>query len=283
MDVSLSRLRVARGEAGCDPTPDARYCPDNELFERLVAELAVAAAPPVTSPAHGIGVKRFFVGLDATVTPIESDSDHWKLGTEGDGALERGNDSPAGALVWNRVELRKGLPLGFEVGSTFGQELGASLWSLGGQLRWTPFEGFASGWGRLPDVALRGAVTTAVGSDEVALTVYAADLVLSKPYLLVPGWHAAPLLGLQGLFVDASSDVVDLSPDGEANLVRFDDVSHARWRMVVGGQARWEALALALSLMLDVDAPELAAESSTRSTDPLARRLALSMSLGAVL
>lgn len=286
MELALSRLRVAAGEPGCERASGTDHCPDNELFERLVAELAVAVAPPVTTPAHGIGVERFFVGLDSTLTSIESDSDHWKLGTEGDGALDGRNASPAPVLAWNRVEVRKGLPLGFEVGSAFGQEIGSSLWSVGGQLRWTPFEGFTSGWGQLPDVAVRGAVATALGSDELGLTVWALDVVCSKPFLLAPGWRAAPLLALQVLQIEAESDVVSLDPgvDAAPSYERFDDVSHWRSRMVVGGQARWAELALALSLGFDLDTPALAAAPTRASSgQPLARQLALSLSLGAIL
>lgn len=282
MDASLSRLRIAAGDAGCDAAGAASYCPDDELFERLAFDLGGALAPPVTAPAHGVGVTRFSVALDATLTPIEAGAEHWELGTRGDGAVEGRNDAPPSLLWWNRVELRKGLPFGFEAGASFGQAPGTSRWSFGGHARWTPFEGFESGWGRLPDLAVRAAVVTAVSDDALALTVYAVDLVFSKPFVLRPGWRVAPFVGAQAFLVDAESDVIDLSPGVEGDEVRFADVAHVRGRAVAGAQARWDSFTLALSVMADLVRPDLDA-MPTRSSDPLARQLSVSLSLGAVL
>ena len=113
MDPALSRLRVPPGEGGC---PDAgAFCPNDEAFERLVADLSVGIAPPVSGGAATLGLRGFSVHLSLSLTPISGQ--HWISGTEGPDAAASGhNPAPGGTLTWNRLEVRKGLPFGFEAG-----------------------------------------------------------------------------------------------------------------------------------------------------------------------
>src|SRR5262249_42430359 len=135
MDLALSRLRIVGGSEGCDqPATSLKVCPDQELFDRLMSELAVAMAPPTSGPARGGGLRSFQLTLNTTVTSIEGDRPYWALGTEGDGRGKDGgalNSSPQAVMVWNRAEARKGLPFGFEIGAALGQGLNTSLWSYG--------------------------------------------------------------------------------------------------------------------------------------------------------
>src|SRR5712671_6074927 len=84
MDLALSRLRIAGGLANCPPSV-AGFCPAQELFERLVSELAVAMAPPVNTPARSLGSRGLGLSIDTTMTSIEGRRPYWVLGTEGDG------------------------------------------------------------------------------------------------------------------------------------------------------------------------------------------------------
>ena len=131
MDLALSRLRWHRRTAPSAGRAGAVYCGDQELFERLVSELAVAMAPPVIGPARTVGARAFQLTFGTTVTSIEGGESYWRRGTEGSHGIESDdddpetpvtsraifgvNESPQAALVWNRVQVRKGLPFGFEV------------------------------------------------------------------------------------------------------------------------------------------------------------------------
>ena len=152
MDLSLSRLRFASRDEVCTGVdPETGYCPDNEGFQRLASELAVAVSPNITSGAATVGPAGFYVGVSSTLTPIDAERRYWQRGTRGtSSSVETSNTAPAGALVWNRLEVRKGLPFGFEVGAAVGQGWDSSMWVFGGQLRWALLEGFRSGLGRLP-------------------------------------------------------------------------------------------------------------------------------------
>jgi hypothetical protein len=219
MDLALSRLRII-GEKCQQGGSGSSYCPDQELFERLVSELAVAMAPAVNAPARGAGPRSFRLGLDTTITTIEADESYWALGTEGSGGDV--NAAPQPVLVWNRAQVHKGLPFGFELGAALGQGAGTSLWTFGVALKWALVEGFYSGLGRLPDVSIQAGVDRSVGSSQAAVTMYAFDLTLSKPFVIEHAWSIAPFTGVQTLFTRIESGAVDLTPGGPADPARDD-------------------------------------------------------------
>jgi hypothetical protein len=219
MDLALSRLR--RGDlCESDGVPEyAIHCKDQELFERLVSEYAVAMAPPASGPARTLGVRGFQLTLDMTVTGIRAGELYWVRGTEGSQRLPNGatfgqNPAPSPVLLWNRLQVRKGLPFGFEAGASLGQGVDTSFWTLGLLLKWALFEGFRSHLGRLPDVAIQGGYSRSVGSSQATIQLATFDLTLSKPFVVEHTWTISPLAGVQTLFVDVRSGVVDLTPGG---------------------------------------------------------------------
>jgi hypothetical protein len=320
MDLALSRFRIVGGKAGCSASP-AGFCPDQELFERLASELAVSMAPPVSSPARTVGPRALELSLDTTITSIEAQQSYWVLGTEGGGGgdPQAGNAAPQSALVWNRIQARKGLPFGLEAGASLGQALDTSLFALGLALKWALFEGFRTGLGRLPDVAVTGSVSRSVGSSQASVQLYAIDLTLSKPFVIDHTWSLSPLGGIQTLFTTVRSGVIDLTPGGPGkppdpnkdafsacsptpgeapgpsgcapgrdasdfhNDVVFKPVSQTRVRMFLGGQARYQQLMLSLSCLFDLSAPSIQAPHPHVASSSVARQVAFNVALGVVL
>ena len=315
MDPILSRLRTVGGRGGCAQSPD-RFCKNAEQFERLVSELGVALAPPMSSPAASDGASGLGLALDTTITSVDANAAHWQGGTL----------SPDPVLVWTHATLRKGLPFGLEVGTTIGRGHATSLWSLGLSLKWAIIEGFRTGVGALPDVALQATTTRSMGLDDLTLATHSLDLLLSKPLHVGRGYRIAPMLGVQLLFLEAESGLVDLTPGpedtpdgmqtvedvdafegckpgaperpGEAaplsctgdgadfsNNVQFDDVEQVRVRLFIGGQLQFGIWRFSTSLGLDLLAPELQAQRSNSATsDPrLGRQIAFTLAAGAVL
>jgi hypothetical protein len=225
MDLALSRLR--RGADFCEAdniavASYASHCKDQELFERLVSEYAVAMAPPASGPARTLGARGFQLTFDTTLTGIKAGELYWVRGTEGSQKLPTDatfgqNVAPSPVLLWNRLQVRKGLPFGFEAGAAIGQGIDTSLWTLGLLLKWALFEGFRSDLGRLPDVAIQGGYSRSVGSSQATFQLASLDLTLSKPFVVEHTWMISPLLGVQTLFVDVSSGVVDLTPGGASS------------------------------------------------------------------
>lgn len=279
MDVALERLQLAPGEDGCSGSTAATFCPDDELFERLVGELGVALAPAVRASAAPAGVVGFHVGIDTTVTAIESGAQHWTLGTRGDGDPVDRNPSPSGALIVTGVEVRKGLPLGLEVGASLARVLETSLWSFSGGLRWTLFE--APHRLPVPDVAVGGSLGTAVGAPDLDLHLATAELALSRRLGLGGEWSLAPVAGLQALHVFAESAEIAVGPAPPSAARAFAPVEHTRWRLALGAQGRHALWTLGASVMLDLVTPIMEAEPRRLGSDRAAGLWALDVSAGA--
>jgi len=181
-------------------------------------------APPSAGPARTVGPRGLQLSLGTTLTGINAGRLYWRRGTEGslpprqltnedEGSLGI-NPSPSPVLIWNRIEARKGLPFGFEAGAALGQGIDTSLWTLGLSLKWALFEGFRTQLGRLPDVAVQGGYSRSVGSSQATVQQASFDITLSKPFVIEHTWSVSPLLGVQMLFVDVQSGVIDLTPGG---------------------------------------------------------------------
>ncbi|MFI5305799.1 MAG: hypothetical protein ACHQ53_00525 [Polyangiales bacterium] len=311
MDPTLGRLRLAAGRGGCPTSIPGGFCPDQELFERLVSELSVAMAPAVTAAAHSEGPRALRLGFDMTITSVEAAQAYWALGTEGT-AGSSVNASPAGALVWNRLSVRKGLPFGFEVGASLGQGAGTSIWNLGVALKWALFEGFRSGIGSLPDVSVQGSFSRSVGSSQLSVSQGAIDLTLSKPFVIGRAFALAPLGGMQALITRVESGVVDLTPGGpndayascmpvpgdqpasptcaasgngadfSSNVV-FRPVTQTRVRPFLGAQGRYASLVMSVTGLFDLLAPALAATPVRIASPNVARQVAINFAVGVVL
>jgi hypothetical protein len=323
MDPALSRLRVVGGRGDC-PNDEGRFCADNELFERLVSEMAVTLAPPLSGPARTIGQTGWHLGVSTTVTTVQAAETYWVLGTEGADASPgmAFNSAPDRALIWNRLHVRKGLPLGFEVQSFVGQGMQTSMWVVGAGIKWALVEGFRTGAGQLPDVAVAASYSRSVGSSQVTFNLGSMELLLSKPFVLERSYILSPIVGLQGLAVDVESGVVDLTPGGApltadgapaedafasclpepgqqasppdnrlctgddadlANDVRFDPVTQGRLRVMVGGELRFDVLTFSFAIYADLLAPDLSADVRHLGSDTAARQLAFNVALGATL
>jgi hypothetical protein len=316
MDPELSRLRLPPGKGGCPAS--GPFCPNDEAFERLVSDLGVGVAPAVDGGAASLGLRGFSLELSLSFTPISGR--HWIQGSAGpDAATHAFNPSPNGMLTWNRLEVRKGLPFGLEVGGVLGHGLDTSLWLLAGEVRASLFEGYRTGLGALPDVAVRAVFQSLLGSPQLALHTWSFDVTLSKPYVVGGRHRLTPLLALQALIVSAHTQSIDLTPDESAwdacgqpppaptsddpdevpvlpagatcastsaaqdlqNTRRFADVNQTRIRVFAGIEERYGPFSSALSLGLDLTVPQRHADTTGDGVDSdLRRALTLHFVLG---
>lgn len=290
MDPVLSRLRIVYGR-GCAGGSAEVLCKNAESFERLASELGVALAPALVSPASSHGPSGISLALDTTITSIHADDAHWR------GTVSA--QSPDPVLVWTHATLRKGLPFGLEVGASIGRGHATSLWSLGLSVKWAIVEGFRTGLGALPDLAVQASTTRSMGLDDLTLATHTLDLLLSKPLHVGAGYRIAPMLGTQLLFLEAESGLVDLTPGPDttadepqtvedvdafqackpgpagpgdavplectgsgidfANNVQFSPISQTRLRMFIGGELQYGVWRFSTSLGIDLITPALEA------------------------
>lgn len=273
MNLALSRLRVPAVEGtACSPQFGGglvrRYCPDEDAYRRVMSDFAGALIPPILTPAGTRGVRGIYLGFETWITGIDHAGEHWHRAVEGDGRDEDPTRSRFvdSALAWGRLNVRKGLPFGFELGTSLGYLANTSYFTLGAELRWALFEGFRDGIGWIPDLAVRGAVQTLVGEGELNVTVPSVDLTLSEPFVIASTVELVPWVSGQVSFPFVDSELVDLTPsdgafspsgaDPELNQnVVFPSMRSTRVRFGGGLQVRYEWLTLLGSFMFDVLAP----------------------------
>ena len=225
MDIALSRLTIEAQDPAVAPdtscstatavgTPRS-FCPDNEAWRRLMSQFGMGMAPPVLSPARTLGYGGFYLGLEGWITGVDSGQDYWRRGTEGDAGArtEHINRFPASTLIWSRVDIRKGFPFGFELGTSFSHVLNTDLYAWGLEIKWSVFEGYRQGLGGFfPDVAVRGMVNTMTGDSEFNLTVPTFDIIASKPIPISGVGTLTPFVSWQMAWILADSELVDLTP-----------------------------------------------------------------------
>jgi len=250
-DIALARFRTApsdpdfadiplpntpcRPVVGTDMMGRPNYRDHYGCWSRLMAELGGSIIPPVLSPARTVGYGGFELAVEGWVTGISGNSNHWRLGTEGD--ADAGGDScvdeddPSRAvstgigcnrfapstLFWSRIMARKAFPFGFQLGTGFSYLLNTNLFAWGLEIHWALFEGFRTGFGGFfPDIAVRGSVNTVVGDPEFNMTIPAIEVIISKPIVMGSTARLTPFAAWQIAFIFADSELVDLTPGIDA-------------------------------------------------------------------
>ncbi|MEQ8458243.1 MAG: hypothetical protein RLO52_25765 [Sandaracinaceae bacterium] len=224
MNIAASRLRASGVDTGSGCTTqtdpmDGRFAMDRAAWCRVMTQFAGSMIPPMLTPAGTRGVRGIYVGFESWLTGIDNDDgnavgDAWFRAVEGDGmgSTDRSRFADS-VLAWGRMNVRKGLPFGFELGTNVGYLANTSYWTLGLEIRWALWEGFREEVGWIPDLAVRGSVQTLMGDGEFNVTVPSIDLVLSEPFVVGNSVEITPSLYGQVAFVFVDSELVDITPE----------------------------------------------------------------------
>jgi hypothetical protein len=295
MDPALERLvhdasggNMSCGASGQYVAGAAPCVFDHAAFKKLVNQYGTALAPLAMYPARTTGVAGFQFAVETSLTSIDSAADYWQKGTRGSpdpntGRYPNRNDDPDSWLVLYNAHVRKGLPLGFEVGANVGYLSHTSIFSGGVDLRFALFEGFRSGFlGVLPDISLGAGVRTITGTSQFTLTVASADAMFSKPIPIADSSILTPYVGYQFLRLFVDSGAIDATPNTDAlgycnyqgqssstgqpicaggspadlsNLGVFDQARITRHRIVLGLSFRYEILVLGAEFITDLIEP----------------------------
>ncbi|HEX5658939.1 MAG TPA: hypothetical protein VFX59_17215 [Polyangiales bacterium] len=297
-DLHLSRLSTGdcASTLGTDlilqqtGTPTLR--PDQAAFRELVAQLAEAASPTQIAPVTTSGPAGFDVALETTFSTLtKSDAMRRALG-DGAATCDVRGSAPS-SLLGNRLRFSKGLPLGFSLGAQAGLIHDTDLYVVGVDAQLALLEEV---W-RLPDLALRAAVTRLVGAQDLTLYAISFDALLSHRFVLFQRAELSPFAGAGARWTHASArtdltpniDAVDCaagrdaicnagglgaSRDDFAHDVRFERVSQLRYRAFAGVRLRVARFALAGAVAFDPVAPRL---DDRGRGDTLARQWTLSV------
>lgn len=139
-------------------------------FNTLVDELGMATAYAPFSPAETLGVTGFELG--ASLTMVKIDDSVWS------DALSDA-DAPS-MLPVPRLMVRKGLPLGIDIGASYTSIPASNVTIIGGELRKSLIEGTTA----VPAVSVLGHFSNLSGVDDLDLSTYGVDLGISKGFAM---------------------------------------------------------------------------------------------------
>ena len=218
LDLTLSPFANCNAQGRCNH--------DRANYETFLAEYAFGLVPKKLAPAETLGYSGFYMGIEGSwsVRPTGTAAeDRWEMGTSSDEVQ---------ALMFNpAIHIRKGLPFSFEVGSTVSYLALSENVTLGGEIKWAPFEGFRSGWkAALPDIAARGSVVRVIGEDDADMTIVGIDASISYAFGVGGMITLTPYAGYQFYWT-----IVNLEP----LVYRRGDEYHPETE--IDGVPRWNA------------------------------------------
>lgn len=203
----------------------------NETFRGVVREAGLVTAYRGVAPAEPQGLSGFDVGLEASF--VEVDSAIW------DQVLDAGNTSAPSYLPVPRVHVRKGLPFDIDLGVSYAMVPGSNIEQLGAEVQWALLDGGMA----TPALALRGSYSALLGVDDLDLSTYGLDAVLSKGFLMFTPYVGAGVVQIEGEY--AGSDPALTSGPG-----KLEDVDLSETRYFGGVQMSLGLLRLTLDAEL---------------------------------
>ncbi len=170
------------------------YCQtDNASYESFIMEYAYGVSPRILAPAETLGYSGFYMGLEGTLTPRFGSAALWETGTAADGYVD--------VMFMPAVHIRKGLPWSFEIGGTLNYLAQSEVVGLGGEIKWSAFEGYKHGFrGALPDLSARGQVMRIMGQTDIDMTIIGVDGSISYPFGIGGMISLTPYVGYQHIF-----------------------------------------------------------------------------------
>ncbi len=194
-------------------------------FRSLMSELGVVIAPRLLTPADTLGYAGFQFSAELGMTQISHNAAFWD-GVQGVDPANRTAARPDAYLTTVGGFVRKGMLIpfpAFEIGAGAVNVVGSSMFALQGYAKLALQEGFQS-W-VLPSVAVRAAASQLIGTDQVDLTVFGFDVVISKAFSIAGTARFEPFGGYNLLFIDARSGVIDATPACDAYALQHATTS----------------------------------------------------------
>lgn len=197
----------------------------NSAFATVIREGGMFTAYRAVAPAEPEGITGFDIGVE--VSAVEIDSTWAKALND--------NDAPdyLGAV---RFHVRKGLPFNLDVGASYLYVPESDIRVIGGELQWAILEGSTV----TPALALRGHYSTLQGVDEVDLSSYGADAVLSKGFAFLTPYIGAGVVQVDGKYTGSDPNLL------KGGLFELHDQSFTEYRGFGGVQIAMALVRLTL-------------------------------------
>jgi hypothetical protein len=268
-------------------------------FRSLASELGVALAPHLLTPSDTLGFGGFQFAIDLQNTSIDGTSPYWRAIEASDPAQATGPSSLSTAGIFMRKGFWFPLP-SFEIGGGAVKLVDSGLWAAQAYGKFGLHEGFHDL--PLPSVAVRGAVSRMMGSEDLDLTIASVDVSISKAFGLGGTANLAPYGGWNMLVIVPRSEVIDKTPnvdsieddtDTKMNFVFRDQQDIYRQRFFAGFKFQYYvfaitfegALALAGSSVddrggTDEDCADVSPTQSCDAKDQASSQQSFSLSVG---
>ena len=174
-------------------------------FKDFVKEAGYALSFNPMAPAAPLNITGFDISVEVVGTDIEDTKQYWEMFVDDKDVIS--------ILPVPRLHVQKGLPKNIDVGAIYASvpDSNISLWGL--ELKWAILEGSAA----TPAVAIRGSFSKLTGVDELDLNTMAADVLISKGFLMLTPYAGASVVKVSG---KEKSDEVSLDSE-TATLFRL--------------------------------------------------------------
>lgn len=159
-------------------------------FRLLSEDLGAALSYKPVTPAEPLGITGFDIGVEVSSTDISKSS----------AALAKasGSSDTINTLIVPKLHVAKGLPFGIDVAAFISSIPTTNIKLVGGELRVALLKGGVA----YPAIALRGAMTSLSGVDQLAFSTRSLDLSISKGFAML-----TPYLGAGQVWVSSKGNV----------------------------------------------------------------------------
>lgn len=181
----------------------------NDIFAKVSREAGIMTAYRGVAPAEPQGIKGFDIGVAVNFAEIDSDLWEQAVGTSS-------TDYP-GYLPIPKIQVRKGLPYNFDIGASYAKVPSSNLTMVGGELQWALLEGSTA----TPAVAVRGSYSSLGGVDDIELSTYAADLVVSKGFAMLTPYAGAGVVRINAEYTGDDALLKTTLNDYSATELRY--------------------------------------------------------------
>lgn len=155
-------------------------------FRNVSEDLGSALSYKGISPAEGLGLIGFDVGVDLTVTNLAKSSALWSSLGVGDISY----------VTVPKLHVAKGLPFDIDVAGFISTVPTTGINLYGGEAKWA----FMSGSTVMPAVAVRGSLTKLAGVSDLSLDTKGLDVSVSKGLAML-----TPFAGIGKVWTNSSS------------------------------------------------------------------------------
>jgi hypothetical protein len=149
-------------------------------FRDLSKEAGAAIGYRNTAPAAPLGITGFDAGIEASAIDIKSNSTYWNAAFGGPG------NAPS-YLVLPKIRIRKGLPLGIDIGAMYSYVPDSNIKIYGVEVSKAILDGTLA----TPAIGIRGTYTRLAGVNDLDLQTAGIDASISKGILFLTPYAGA--------------------------------------------------------------------------------------------